>query len=236
MVLIALWEIQVLLTAQYAHYSAFWHLYPFSPSGPRPYKYPPTLTKSNPNVLAVEPGKVDHWVDISLTLGTQLSIAGTQMTINSWGDPELMVTPLLNLYLYPLFIMSWLGGLRPMQNTSGDSTSAWYSTLHGSLCDCLGVGLRYCLLESHWVLDECYQHTISLVLCHALHYLHHWFIGFLVQSSASAQVGLPGFRVPVECAALGTRSWCFDTFIHSINLNVFKFKRWSRVHLILFLW
>lgn len=218
MVLIALWEIHVLLTAQYAHYSAFWHLYPFSPSGPRPYKYPPTLTKwkRNPIVLAVEPGKVDHWVDISLTLGTQLSIGGTQMTINSWSDQELMVTPLLNLYLYPLFIMSWLGGLRPAEYQWGQYISLVYSTLHGNLCNCLGVGLQYCLPESHWVVDECYQHTISLVLCQALHYLYHWFIGFLVQNPASAQVGLPGFRVPVDrvCSSVNQELvlWPFYSF------------------------
>lgn len=177
MVLIALWEIQILLTAQYAHYSAFWHLYPFSPSGPRPYKYPPTLTKSkrNPNVLAVEPGKVDHWVDISLTLGTQLSIAGTQMTINSWSDQELMVTPEFISVSTLYHELAWR-----VKAYAEYQWGQYISTLHGNLCNCLGAGLRYGLLESHWVLDECYQHTISLVLCHAHHYLYHWFIGFLV--------------------------------------------------------
>ena len=49
-----------------------------------------------------------------------------------------MVTPLLNLYLYLLFVMIWLRGLRPMQNISRDSAppktlSAYHPHAQGAI-------------------------------------------------------------------------------------------------------
>lgn len=37
-----------------------------------------------------------------------------------------MVTPFLNVYSYPLFVIKCLRGFRSMQNSSRDSASPWY--------------------------------------------------------------------------------------------------------------
>lgn len=45
-----------------------------------------------------------------------------------------MVTPLPNQYPYQLFLIIWLRGFRPVQNSNGDSASPWYVPVCVSSC------------------------------------------------------------------------------------------------------
>lgn len=86
----------------------------FSPDHVNSYSATLIQSKCHLDVLAVDPGEMSH----SLLVYSLMS-----SIFRRW----LMVTPIQNLYPYPLLVMSCLRMMRPMQCSSGDSGDHYLS-------------------------------------------------------------------------------------------------------------
>lgn len=63
----------------------------------------------------------------------------------------LTVSPLLNLYPYPVIAVIWFRRIRPLQKSRRDSKSSWYM-IH--IVETWAMALEWCLSHMHWILDE----------------------------------------------------------------------------------
>lgn len=98
----------------------------------------------------------------------------------------LMVSPLLNLYPYPLIAVIWFSRFRPLQKSRRDSKSSWYM-IH--IVETWAMALEWCLSHMHWILDE-----FLSALWQALQYSCGALRIFLQSVQGTTQVGLPSLR------------------------------------------